>query len=183
MDDRRAPRSVEERARQRGLDRREAQADTVAVLPRVLARRPHHEREGRRGAALARRGTELLLAAHLRHALLSGVVARPDRLLGEVGPAHDLRRVLLYEEFVGFPLRKDYPIERTQPLIPYRQVEGLSKLPPFGMDEGQPWGRIQWQERLAGRDNQVSPAIAVQVGQKRALSETSAREGNAEAEE
>jgi NADH-quinone oxidoreductase subunit C len=95
----------------------------------------------------------------------------------------DLRRVLLYEEFVGFPLRKDYPIERTQPLIPYRQVEGLSKLPPFGMDEGQPFGRIQWQERLAGRDNQVSPAIAVQVGQKRALSETSAREGNAEAEE
>jgi NADH-quinone oxidoreductase subunit C len=89
----------------------------------------------------------------------------------------DLRRVLLYEEFVGHPLRKDYPIDRTQPLIPYREVEGLSKLAPFGQDEGQPWGRIQWQERLAGRDTQVSPAIAVQQGQKRALSETSAREG------
>jgi NADH-quinone oxidoreductase subunit C len=29
----------------------------------------------------------------------------------------DLRRLLLYEEFVGHPLRKDYPIERRQPLI------------------------------------------------------------------
>jgi len=29
----------------------------------------------------------------------------------------DLRRLLLYEEFVGHPLRKDYPIRRRQPLI------------------------------------------------------------------
>jgi NADH-quinone oxidoreductase subunit C len=29
----------------------------------------------------------------------------------------DLRRLLLYEEFVGHPLRKDYAIERRQPLI------------------------------------------------------------------
>ncbi len=29
----------------------------------------------------------------------------------------DLRRLLLYEEFEGFPLRKDYPKERRQPLI------------------------------------------------------------------
>lgn len=29
----------------------------------------------------------------------------------------DLRRVLLYEEFVGHPLRKDYPKERRQPLV------------------------------------------------------------------
>jgi NADH-quinone oxidoreductase subunit C len=29
----------------------------------------------------------------------------------------DLRRLLLYEEFEGHPLRKDYPIERRQPLI------------------------------------------------------------------
>ncbi len=89
----------------------------------------------------------------------------------------DLRRVLLYEEFVGFPLRKDYPIERTQPLVPYREVEGLTKLPPFGLDEGQPFSRINWQARLAGGDQQVSPAIAVQVGQKRALSESSAVDG------
>jgi NADH-quinone oxidoreductase subunit C len=29
----------------------------------------------------------------------------------------DHRRLLLYEEFVGHPLRKDYPINRRQPLI------------------------------------------------------------------
>jgi NADH-quinone oxidoreductase subunit C len=28
-----------------------------------------------------------------------------------------LKRLLLYEEFVGHPLRKDYPIQRRQPLI------------------------------------------------------------------
>lgn len=35
----------------------------------------------------------------------------------------DLRRILLYEEFVGFPLRKDYPIRKEQPLVPLRNVE------------------------------------------------------------
>ena len=29
----------------------------------------------------------------------------------------NLKRLLLYEEFVGHPLRKDYPITRRQPLI------------------------------------------------------------------
>jgi NADH-quinone oxidoreductase subunit C len=29
----------------------------------------------------------------------------------------DPRRLLMYEEFVGHPLRKDYPINRRQPLI------------------------------------------------------------------
>jgi len=29
----------------------------------------------------------------------------------------DIKRLLLYEEFVGHPLRKDYPIARRQPLI------------------------------------------------------------------
>ena len=50
----------------------------------------------------------------------------------------DLRRILMYEEFEGYPLRKDYPIERTQPLVEYRDVEGIEKLAPFGAEEGQP---------------------------------------------
>ncbi|MEO7733603.1 MAG: NADH-quinone oxidoreductase subunit C [Kofleriaceae bacterium] len=29
----------------------------------------------------------------------------------------DLRRIFLYEEFVGYPLRKDYPKEKRQPLV------------------------------------------------------------------
>ena len=33
----------------------------------------------------------------------------------------DLRRLLMYEEFAGHPLRKDYPINRRQPLIGPRQ--------------------------------------------------------------
>ncbi len=88
----------------------------------------------------------------------------------------DLRRILLYEEFVGHPLRKDYPIEKAQPLVPYRDVPGLEKLPPFGPDEGQPFARIDWQQRLAGKDLQVSPAIATHVGQRRTLSDSEAAE-------
>ena len=82
----------------------------------------------------------------------------------------DLRRILMYEEFEGYPLRKDYPIDRVQPLVPYRDVEGIEKIPPFGLEEGQPFGRIDWQARLEGRDLQVSPAIAEQQKQRPALS-------------
>lgn len=53
----------------------------------------------------------------------------------------DLRRILLYPEFVGHPLRKDYPANRIQPLVPYREVPNTEKLPPFGPDEGMPFGR------------------------------------------
>lgn len=52
----------------------------------------------------------------------------------------DLRRILMYPEFVGHPLRKDYPADKVQPLIPFR--EGVvGKLPPFGPDEGMSFGR------------------------------------------
>ena len=86
----------------------------------------------------------------------------------------DLRRILLYEEFVGYPLRKDYPIDKAQPLVPYREDPDIAKLPPFGIEEGQPFARIDWEARLAGGDQQVSPAIGVQQGQRRTLSDSEA---------
>ncbi len=76
----------------------------------------------------------------------------------------DLRRVLLYDEFEGHPLRKDYSIHQTQPLLPYRQVEGIEKILPFGEEEGKPWNRVDWSERLTGGDYSVSPALCEQQG-------------------
>ena len=35
----------------------------------------------------------------------------------------DMRRLYMYEEFVGHPLRKDYSLRGRQPLIPERQVD------------------------------------------------------------
>jgi hypothetical protein len=91
-------------------------------------------------------------------------------LFGVVFRGHpDLRRILMYDEFIGYPLRKDYPIDKTQPLVPYRDV-GPSKLAPFGHEEGNPFGRIDWLARMSGRDLQVSPAIGLQQGQRPALS-------------
>jgi NADH-quinone oxidoreductase subunit C len=62
-------------------------------------------------------------------------------LMGITFKGHpDLRRILMYPEFKGHPLRKDYPAERTQPLIPYREgTQG--KLFPFRHDEGMAFGR------------------------------------------
>jgi NADH-quinone oxidoreductase subunit C len=53
----------------------------------------------------------------------------------------DLRRILMYPEFVGHPLRKDYPAEKIQPLVQYRDVDNIEKLPPFGDEEGMAFGR------------------------------------------
>jgi len=84
----------------------------------------------------------------------------------------DLRRILLYDEFEGHPLRKDYPIDRAQPLVEYREVSDIEKLPPFGIEEGQPFARVDWEARLAGRNKQVSPALGVHQGQRRMLSDS-----------
>ena len=47
----------------------------------------------------------------------------------------DLRRLLLYEEFEGHPLRKDYPIERRQPLIGPERSQPMASEHGIGMTE------------------------------------------------
>lgn len=76
----------------------------------------------------------------------------------------DQRRILMYEEFNGHPLRKDYPITGAQPLVPYREVEDNVVLPPFGPFIGQPFGRGNPTE--AGEAWQVSPAIGNATGER-----------------
>ena len=41
----------------------------------------------------------------------------------------DPRRLLMYEEFVGHPLRKDYPLRGRQPLIQEREVKDIFRGP------------------------------------------------------
>jgi len=63
-------------------------------------------------------------------------------MLGVTFVGHpDLRRILLYPEFQGHPLRKDYPANKIQPLIPFREVDNIEKVAPFGVDEGMSFGR------------------------------------------
>jgi NADH-quinone oxidoreductase subunit C len=59
----------------------------------------------------------------------------------------DLRRILMYPEFEGHPLRKDYPADKIQPLVPYRELDNIEKLAPFGPDEGMSFGRQTHTER------------------------------------
>ena len=62
-------------------------------------------------------------------------------MMGIVFRGHpDLRRLLMYPEFVGYPLRKDYQADKIQPLVPFREGT-VGKLPPFGPDEGMSFGR------------------------------------------
>jgi NADH-quinone oxidoreductase subunit C len=45
-------------------------------------------------------------------------------------PGHpDHRRLFMYDEFVGHPLRKDYPLRGRQPLTPERDVPDLFRGP------------------------------------------------------
>jgi|RhiMethySRZTD1v2_1073278.scaffolds.fasta_scaffold965123_2 NADH-quinone oxidoreductase subunit C len=69
-------------------------------------------------------------------------------MFGVVFKGHpDLRRILMYPEFEGHPLRKDYPADKIQPLVPYLDIENIEKLPPFGPDEGMSFGRQTHAER------------------------------------
>jgi NADH-quinone oxidoreductase subunit C len=61
-------------------------------------------------------------------------------MFGVVFRGHpDLRRILMYPEFVGYPLRRDYPANKIQPLIELREV--TDRFAPFGPDEGMSFGR------------------------------------------
>ena len=62
-------------------------------------------------------------------------------MFGVIFKGHpDLRRILMYPEFVGHPLRKDYPADKIQPLVPFRD-DFVGKLAPFESDEGMSFGR------------------------------------------
>jgi len=69
----------------------------------------------------------------------------------------DLRRILLYPEFEGYPLRKDYPAEKIQPLLQYRDEPNTDKIAPFGVDEGMSFGRQTHKHGIVGDDDDLPP--------------------------
>lgn len=69
----------------------------------------------------------------------------------------DLRRILLYPEFQGYPLRKDYPAEKIQPLLQYRDEPNIDKVAPFGVDEGMSFGRQTHKFGVVGEDDNLPP--------------------------
>ncbi len=68
----------------------------------------------------------------------------------------DMRRILMYPEFVGHPLRKDYPADRIQPLVTFREGT-VGKLPPFGPDEGMSFGRQTHLAMMGGAESPPKP--------------------------
>ncbi len=68
----------------------------------------------------------------------------------------DLRRILTYPEFEGHPLRKDYPADKIQPLVQYRDEPNIDKVAPFGVDEGMSFGRQTHKRGVADDDSRMN---------------------------
>ena len=68
----------------------------------------------------------------------------------------DLRRILTYPEFEGHPLRKDYPADKIQPLVQYRDAPNIDKVAPFGVDEGMSFGRQTHKRGVEDDDSRMN---------------------------
>jgi NADH-quinone oxidoreductase subunit C len=65
----------------------------------------------------------------------------------------NLKRLLLYPEFQGFPLRKDYPARKRQPLVPEHDFPDLVR----GPGPGPGGAGVPMSQTHVGRDN-VDPS-------------------------